>query len=568
MLMARAALLLLALVLSPIAAAEADTQISGRRVALVIGNGGYRHVDRLANATNDARLIAGTLQKLGFTLVGNGPQLDLDRARLSEQVQQFGRALAGADVGLFYFSGHGLQVRGVNWLVPVDANPSRPQDLDFQMVDADLVLRQMDGAGTKLNLVLLDACRNNPFTMRGLRSMQGGLAEMRAPEGTLISYATQPGNVAMDGTGANSPYTAALAEGMQQPGLDIFRIFNRVGLQVKRSTGGSQQPWVSTSPIDGEFYFAGVASSPPQIARPVLPAEPIPAPQTARPSLPAAPILTPQIAMPVPPAEPIPTPQPAASAMPATPAERLLAMARGQRCSLLDVKATGPQVDVVGLAPAGADWDGFRQMGATRGLRIGTSRVELLPPFACEPIEVLGESVRATRDATGNLMTLSPRKVTAGGTLTVALQGAAGQAIALDLFGTDGMVQHVPVRPVATGNGNVRVSIPQPGGSPPGPRLLTALVSPTPLELGNRPSVEPASSYLAALRPLLQAELAVRTDVATYELRAAVTAVAAPARPAAVSPARSARCATILEKAQLGETLSDAERARLRAECR
>jgi hypothetical protein len=112
MLMARAVLLLLALVLSPVAAAEADTQISGRGVALVIGNGGYRHVDRLANATNDARLIAGTLQKLGFTLMGNGPQLDLDRARLSEQVQQFGRALAGADVGLFYFSGHGLQVRG------------------------------------------------------------------------------------------------------------------------------------------------------------------------------------------------------------------------------------------------------------------------------------------------------------------------------------------------------------------------------------------------------------------------------------------------------------------------
>jgi hypothetical protein len=234
------------------------------------------------------------------------------------------------------------------------------------------------------------------------------------------------------------------------------------------------------------------------------------------------------------------------------------------------VKATGPQVDVVGLAPAGAAWDGFlQQMGATRGLRIGTSRVELLPPFACEPIEVLGESVRATRDATGNLMTLSPRKVTAGGTLTVALQGAAGQAIALDLFGADGMVQHVPVRPVATGNGNVRVSIPQPGGSPPGPRLLTALVSPTSLELGNRPSVEPAGSYLAALRPLLQAEPAVRTDVATYELRAAaVTAAAAPAQPVAVSPARSARCATILEKAQLGETLSDAERARLRAECR
>ena len=170
-------------------------------------------------------------------------------------MQDFGHAVAGAEVALFYYSGHGLQVQGVNWLVPIDANPTRPQDLDFQMVDADLVLRQMDGAGTKLNLVLLDACRNNPFGNRGLRALQPGLAEMRAPEGTLISYATQPGNVAMDGAGANSPYTTALAASMRRPGLDVFRMFNQVGLQVKRSTGGNQQPWVSNSPIDGDFYF-------------------------------------------------------------------------------------------------------------------------------------------------------------------------------------------------------------------------------------------------------------------------------------------------------------------------
>ena len=94
----------------------------------------------------------------------------------------------------------------MNWLVPVDASPATEHDLDFQMVDADLVLRQMDGIGTKLNIVLLDACRNNPFAIRGLRALQAGLAEMRAPEGTLISYATQPGNVAVDGGDGNSPY--------------------------------------------------------------------------------------------------------------------------------------------------------------------------------------------------------------------------------------------------------------------------------------------------------------------------------------------------------------------------
>ena len=154
----------------------------GQRIALVVGNGAYRSVDRLANPPNDARLMARTLQGAGFTLIGGGPQIDLDKRHFEAAVQQFGRALAGADVALFYYSGHGMQVQGVNWLVPVDANPSSPRDLDFQMLDASLVLRQMEDAGTKLNLLLLDACRNNPFLSRGVRGSQSGLAEMRAPE--------------------------------------------------------------------------------------------------------------------------------------------------------------------------------------------------------------------------------------------------------------------------------------------------------------------------------------------------------------------------------------------------
>jgi len=119
----------------------------------------------------------------------------------------------------------------------------------------------MEGAGTKLNLVILDACRNNPFGGRGLRASDGGLAQIRAPEGTLLSYATQPGNVALDGDDGHSPYTRALVETMQKPGLDVLQTFNQVGLIVKRVTGSSQQPWVSTSPIDGSFYFASVPSS-------------------------------------------------------------------------------------------------------------------------------------------------------------------------------------------------------------------------------------------------------------------------------------------------------------------
>jgi TPR repeat protein len=236
-------------------AIAAHAQDNDRRVALVIGNAGYRHVDRLANPGNDAKLIADTLKKSGFTLVGGGVQHDLDKLAFDRLVAAFGKQIQGADVALFYYAGHGMQVQGTNWLVPIDANPTRQQDLDFQMVNAELVLKQMDGAGTRLNILILDACRNNPFANLGTRAVQGGLAQMKAPDGTLISFATQPGNVAVDGTGADGPFAAALAEAIRKPGLDIFHLFNQVGLSVKRVTQGAQQPWVSSSPIDGEFYF-------------------------------------------------------------------------------------------------------------------------------------------------------------------------------------------------------------------------------------------------------------------------------------------------------------------------
>jgi C-terminal peptidase prc len=192
----------------------------------------------------------------------NGPQLDLDKAGLDAAVQKFGTALQGADVGLFYYAGHGVQVRGSNFLVPISGNLTREADVDFEMLDANIVLRQMEAAGTKLNLIVLDACRNNPFVGRGLRAAEGGLAQMKAPEGSLISFATQPGNVALDGEG-NSPYAKALAVSLRKAGLDIFQTFNDVGLTVKRATGGAQQPWVSSSPIEGHFYFVAPPPSPP-----------------------------------------------------------------------------------------------------------------------------------------------------------------------------------------------------------------------------------------------------------------------------------------------------------------
>jgi uncharacterized caspase-like protein len=269
-------LVVAALILAVCSRAPAHAE---KRVALVIGNSHYKNVTPLDNPVNDAKLMAETLRALGFVIVGGNAQLDLDKAQFDGAVQAFGDQIQGADVGLFYYAGHGLQVRGQNFLVPVGANPARETDVDFQMVDTALVLRQMEGAGTKLNIVILDACRNNPFGGRGLRGTEGGLAQMRAPEGTLISYATQPGNVARDGANGNSPYTRALADAIRKPGRDIFQTFNTVGLAVKEATGGVQQPWVSSSPIAGNFYFAGQAAGAPATA--AAPPPPVAAPTAA-----------------------------------------------------------------------------------------------------------------------------------------------------------------------------------------------------------------------------------------------------------------------------------------------
>jgi uncharacterized caspase-like protein len=152
-----------------------------KRVALVIGNSSYQNVARLDNPRNDAALMAETLSALGFTLIGSRAQLDLDKSAMDLAVQNFGRQVQGADVALFYYAGHGIQIRGSNYLVPVSANPAKEADVDFQMVDVALVLRQMEGSGTRLKLIILDACRNNPFGGRGLRSTTSGLAQIQAP---------------------------------------------------------------------------------------------------------------------------------------------------------------------------------------------------------------------------------------------------------------------------------------------------------------------------------------------------------------------------------------------------
>jgi tetratricopeptide (TPR) repeat protein len=144
----------------PLEVVVAEPVPSEKRVALVIGNSTYQHISRLDNPVNDARLMADALRGAGFTLIGGGAQIDLDKVSFDTAIQSLGDQIAGADVALFYYAGHGVQVRGSNYLVPVNANPTKEADVDFQMVDVTLVLRQMEGSGTKLNFVILDACRN------------------------------------------------------------------------------------------------------------------------------------------------------------------------------------------------------------------------------------------------------------------------------------------------------------------------------------------------------------------------------------------------------------------------
>ena len=249
-----------------------------KRVALVVGNSKYEKLVSLVNPVNDARLISSALTDLGFSLIGAGAQLDLDKAGFDNAVQQFGRALEGADVALFYYAGHGVEVKGTNYLIPVGANPTREGDVDFELISANLVLRQMQSAQTKLNLIILDACRNNPLAGRSIRSGGGGLAVLQGGPGTLISYSTQPGNVAQDGVDGNSPYTKALEKTIRRPGLGLFDVFNEIGLLVLISSDGVQQPWQSSSPISASFYFSG---QPPQTGTYVLPVPD--APKTAIP---------------------------------------------------------------------------------------------------------------------------------------------------------------------------------------------------------------------------------------------------------------------------------------------
>jgi hypothetical protein len=239
-----------------LADARADGQsINGKRVALVIGIGDYAATTKLANPPNDAKLIATRLKAAGFQLVGDGPALNLTRDGFEHVLNDFSALAADSDVALFYYAGHGMELLSTNWLLPVTAAPKKQTDLPGQAVDLADVMKRMERSGAKFKLVLLDACRDNPFAMLGVRGGGGGLMRVDAPDGTLISYATKPGSVAQDGDGADSPYSTALAMLLGQPGVPVLSMFNQLGVAVKHMTGDNQQPWMSASPLEKEFMF-------------------------------------------------------------------------------------------------------------------------------------------------------------------------------------------------------------------------------------------------------------------------------------------------------------------------
>ncbi len=240
------------------AAGDADASAAdGRRIALVVGNSHYA-ASPLANPANDAKLMASTLQGLGFEvrLVQDGNQAGMKRA-----IQDFGASLEQAGpsaVGLFFYAGHGVQLNGRNYLIPVGASIARDADVDIEAVSADWVIEQMRYARNRLNFVILDACRNNPF-VRSFRSADRGLARMDAPAGVLIAYSTAPGDVAADGDGSNSPYSEALTRAMRDSDQPAELMFKQAREVVRRQTQERQTPWEASSLIGDNFYFARVA---------------------------------------------------------------------------------------------------------------------------------------------------------------------------------------------------------------------------------------------------------------------------------------------------------------------
>ncbi len=221
------------------------------KFALVIGNSKYKNAPDLANPGNDAKAMAETLRQSGFDVTA---QFDAGQNDMAAAIRTYVQTLAAKKaIGLFYFAGHGVQLTWRNYLVPVDAAVRRPDDIQKSCIDLVALMEGINKASNPLNIVILDACRDNPFGS-DIRIESRGLSQMDAPHSTLLAYATAPGNVASDGEGANGLYTENLLREMRVPDAKIEDVFKRVRLNVRRRTNGQQIPWESTS-LEEDFYF-------------------------------------------------------------------------------------------------------------------------------------------------------------------------------------------------------------------------------------------------------------------------------------------------------------------------
>src|SRR5471032_353955 len=249
-------------------AAKAD-----RRVAFVVGNGAYKNVSQLPNPAVDAKAMAGVLRNVGFDVVEG---TNLTRDKMTERLLKFGKKAQGADVAVFFYAGHGIAISGTNYLLPVDADIKSEMDVKLgAAINIDLTLDQTM-SDAKVKLVFLDACRDNPFAAKiksnsATRSVpvQSGLAEMKSGEGTLIAFATGPGQTALDGQeGTNSPFTRALMANIAKPGVEIQEAMTQVRAQVNEETSKAQLPWGHTNLI-GSVYLNPVTAPAGATAAPV-----------------------------------------------------------------------------------------------------------------------------------------------------------------------------------------------------------------------------------------------------------------------------------------------------------
>jgi hypothetical protein len=246
------------------------------RMALIIGNAQYKN-SPLNNPENDANAMANSLEEVGFKVTVH---TNLDQLGMKKAIDKFGKSLPKDGVALFYFAGHGIQVGGHNYLIPVNTGIKAEEDVEYEAVRADRILAKMEAARTSVNIVILDACRNNPFA-RSFRSGSQGLAHMDAPGGTLIAYATAPGSVASDGPGANGLYTQELIKHIQTPGLAIEEVFKRVRAGVRSLSKNQQTPWESSSLVGNFEFKAGTTP----VAKP---SQSQPAPTPTVPAMPRA----------------------------------------------------------------------------------------------------------------------------------------------------------------------------------------------------------------------------------------------------------------------------------------